>query len=61
MKRTIAIALCLALTGCIGFRGDRGIKCKVNILGNTVEWESTLKGAYSPTKGAPPPQEQPTT
>jgi len=47
MKTSIAILALLALTGC-AFGGKRDVACKVNILGNTVEWTSTVDGAYKP-------------
>jgi len=45
MKTALAILALVALTGC-GFGGKRNVKCNINILGNTVEWESLVDGAY---------------
>ena len=51
MRRLIhilTIASLGALAGCAGFSGERSVKCNMNILGNTVEWESTASGTYPP-------------
>ena len=54
MRTMIGVLLVVLCQGCaIGFRGDRAIKCNLNILGNTVEWESAVTGAYTP---APTPE-----
>ena len=50
----LGLAMLLGLLHCAGcalpFTGERNIKCHMNILGNTLEWESTVSGEY-PTAG----------
>ena len=44
--RTITIAAVLLFAGCAGFSGERAVGLRLNILGNTIEWESTCTGEY---------------
>jgi hypothetical protein len=45
----LAMAPILMLAaGCVmPFSGERNLACKVNILGNTVEWNSAVAGSYA--------------
>lgn len=43
----------LFMSGCMTFGGKRKIKCNVNILGNTVEWEPEVNGDYTPDEETP--------
>lgn len=43
---TLGIIL-LATAGCtMPFSGERDVACKLNILGNTFEWQSKMAGEY---------------
>lgn len=58
----VMIMLCLLaclvwMTGCVGFSGNRAAKVGINILGNTITWESTCEGAYNPDGPAECPVE----
>lgn len=44
----VILAVLALLSGCIGFSGKRKAAVSVNILGNTITWESTCDGAYEP-------------
>ena len=47
MKSLCLVCLLLCTAGCtLPFSGERDVSCKVNILGNTVEWKSKMAGSY---------------
>ena len=61
MRKALAILAALALTGCGGimFNGKRDIGCKLNILGNTIDWTSKVDGGYFAQDAPQPEAEEP--
>lgn len=51
---TLILIVCMIvlLSGCVGFSGKRKAIVEVNILGNTVKWESTCDGEYDVPEGS---------
>lgn len=43
---TLGIILLMGAGCTMPFSGKRDATCKINILGNTFEWTSTLSGEY---------------